>query len=231
MGSRKCFAAALAIVALGGSLAASGGKINGGGATGTEITLRIPDETVPAGAMVQMKVQTTEVTPISGGRPSFGFDANFGGAAGFAIAAPNGEVAGAAVVDGSHVQIFYDGTSQLTSNYPIMTTVLQVRPDVPSGTRTQFSLDPTSLWNFAGTLTTARVSPATVTIENNGTVAINDVVPGEGVWPAGTVVSVRGVGYDAKTSLRVNDAGVKAYWWSARPRCSSCCRSRPTCAG
>jgi hypothetical protein len=211
MGSRNRFAAALAIVALGSAVAASGRKAVSVVGTGTGITLRIPDETVPAGAMVQMKVRTTEVTPISGGRPSFGFSSSFSSAAGFAIAAPDGEVAGAAIVDGSHVQIFYDGTSQLTSNYPILTTVLKVRSDVPSGTKTEFTLDPSSLWNFSGTLTTARVSPGTVSIENNGTVSIDDVVPGEGVWPAGTVVSVRGVGYDAKTSLKVNDAGVREY--------------------
>src|SRR3954462_8227951 len=208
MSSRNVFGAALAvgaaIVALGGTIAASGAKVLGGGATGTEITLRIPDETVPAGAMVQMKVQTTEVTPISGGRPSFGFGSAFSTAAGFAIAAPGGEAAGAAVVNGSDVRIFYDGTSQLTSNYPIMTAVLKVRSDVPSGTKTEFTLDPASLWNFSGTLTTARVSPAKVSIDNDGTVAIEDVVPGEGVWPAGTAISVRGVGYDARTSLKVN---------------------------
>ena len=59
------------------------------------LSMRIPNEGAPAGAMVQMKVMTTEVTPISGGRPGFAFDmAFFDGAAGFAVAAPNGEAAG-----------------------------------------------------------------------------------------------------------------------------------------
>jgi IPT/TIG domain-containing protein len=210
MFSRNLLVVAVSICALGGSLSAGGQAAKVG--TGTGITLRIPDEGAPAGAMVQMKVETTEVTPISGGRPSFDFSGTFDAAAGFAIAAPNGEVAGAAVVNGSHVQIFYEGTSLLTANYPILTTVLHVRADAPVASQTQFTIDPTSLWNFSTTgPTTATISPGTVTVLGSDGVAINDVVPGEGVWPAGTIVSVRGAGFTAKTKLKVNDAGVKDY--------------------
>src|SRR3954464_11341579 len=61
------------------------------------LSMRIPNEAGPPGAMVQMKVMTTEVTPISGGRPGFGYDmAFFDAAAGVAVAPPNGEGAGAA---------------------------------------------------------------------------------------------------------------------------------------
>ena len=78
---RTMVAWASAIV-LGVTLSASGGSGSGGsgggtigaGTTGSEITLRIPNEMAPAGGMVQMKVLSTEVTPISGGRPGFGFD-------------------------------------------------------------------------------------------------------------------------------------------------------------
>jgi hypothetical protein len=55
------------------------------------------------------------------------------------------------------------------------------------------------------------VSPATVTVLGSLGVAISDVVPGEGTWPAGTVVSVRGTGFTSTTSLRVNDAGVRTF--------------------
>jgi hypothetical protein len=203
---RRVFCAAT-VIAIGTTLSASGGKINGGGATGTELTMRIPDESAPAGAMVQMKVLTTEVTPISGGRPGFGYDAAvFGGAAGFGIMAPNGEAAGAAIIDGSRVQITYSGTSLLTANYPILTVVMSVRPDAIAGSKTAFGFDRTSVWEFdqSGPVT-ARISPAAVTVAAAGSTTISDVVPGEGVWPGGTVVSVRGTGFDAKTSLKVND--------------------------
>ena len=175
------------------------------------LSMRIPGEAAPAGAMMQMKVMTTEVTPISGGRPRFAYDMGFfDGAAGFAIAAPNGEAVGAAIVDGAHVQVIYRGTSRFTADYPVMTVVLRIRGDVPRGTRTRFTLDPSSTWDF-GTAgpTAAVVSPGTVRVE--GTTSIADVIPGEGVWPAGTVVRVLGTGFDARTSLNVHGAAIAGH--------------------
>ena len=137
------------VIAIGTTLSASGGKRTDSATTTTELTMRIPDESAPAGAIAQMKVLTTEVTPISGGRPGFGYDtAVFGGAAGFGIMAPNGEAAGAAIINGSNVQIVYSGTSRLSANYPILTVVLSVRPDAIAGSKTQFGFDPTSVWEF-----------------------------------------------------------------------------------
>jgi len=196
------------VMACGAAVAASGGA-GGGGGTGTELTLRIPNETVPAGSMVQMKVDTTEVSPIYGGRPTLSFDSGFDAVAGFGMFAPAGEIAGGAVVNANHVQIFYSGTTTLTANYPILTVVLGVRPDLPAGTKLPFTLDPSSLWNWGAGLVPAKINPGVVTV--GGNIAITDVIPGEGVWPAGTVVSVRGVGFNSRTSLKVNDAGVKTY--------------------
>ena len=175
------------------------------------VSLRIPNETAPPGGTIQMKVWTTEVTPIFGGRPSMAYDpSTFSGFAGFSIAAPDGEAAGAAVIDGNRAEIFYAGTSMLTAHYPILTVTLPVRPDAIPGSKTRFALDPASTFSFStiGSVA-AKISPATVTV--GGSTSISDVVPGEGVWPAGTVVSVRGTGFDAKTSLKVNGAPVKGF--------------------
>jgi hypothetical protein len=210
---RRVFCA-VAAIAIGTTLSAASKKTADNAADAAfataELTMRTPDESAPAGAMVQMKVLTTEVTPISGGRPGFGYDAAvFGGAAGFGIMAPNGEAAGAAIIDGSRVQITYSGTSLLTADYPILTVVLSVRPDAIAGSKTPFGFDPTSVWEYAQAgPVTARISPATVTVAAAGSTSISDVVPGEGVWPAGTVVSVHGTGFDAGTSLKVNDTPI-----------------------
>jgi hypothetical protein len=179
--------------------------------TTDSLSVRIANETAPPGGMVQMKVLTTEVTPIFGGRPMLAYDPSvFSGVAGFAVAAPNGEAAGGAVIEGNHVRIFYSGTSLFTADYPILTVVLPVRRDAIVGSKTKFALDPLSTFDHS-TLgsTTASIKPGTVTV--GGQTSITDVVPGEGIWPAGTVVSVRGAGFDAKTSLQVNDAPVKGF--------------------
>ncbi|HMB81326.1 MAG TPA: hypothetical protein VKI43_14710 [Vicinamibacterales bacterium] len=184
-----------------------------GGDGGTHITLRIPNEIVPAGGMVQMKVLTTEVTPISGGRPGSAFDGSFfEAAAGFGMFNPSGDTAGAAVITGTHVQISYASTVMLAANYPILTMVLLVRPDVAVGSQTLFTMDPGSIWNYstAGVAITAKpITPATVAI--GGTVSITDVIAGEGIVPAGTVIRVRGIGFDSRTQLHVNDSSVKAF--------------------
>jgi len=201
-------------------------RIPDGTAT-TGLSFRIPDETAPAGGMVQMKVRTTEVTPISGGRPQFSFDpALFDGVAGVGMFAPTGELAGAAVVDGNQVAIAYVTTTPFTGDYPLLAVALRIRQDLAAGSRTLFTLDPSSLWNLngtmlrttvsstmvgtavSGTVAGTRVSPATVTV--GGSVAITNVIPGEGWFPAGTVVSVRGVGFNSNSRLRVNNTAITA---------------------
>jgi hypothetical protein len=57
-----------------------------------------------------------------------------------------------------------------------------------------------------GTTVPARVTPGTVTV--GGSVAIADVFPGDGWWPAGTVVSVRGMGFNSRSRLKVDDLQV-----------------------
>lgn len=192
---------------LGGvALFASGGSGSGVTSTaGSLLSLRIPNEMAPAGGLVQMKVLTTEVTPISGGRPGFGFDSMFA-AAGFGMFA-TGDLAGAAVVDRQYVSVSYITNGALTANYPILTASFWIRPDAPVGTKSLFTLDPGSIWNVlaTGPVYAKPTAPAVVTV--GGTAAITDVVPGEGVWPAGTVVSVRGMGFSFRSQVRV-DAGV-----------------------
>ena len=206
---RNPILALVAALLSGVALLASGGSGgSGGGVTGIAgslLSLRISNEMAPAGGLVQMKVLTTEVTPISGGRPGFGFDSMFT-AAGFGMFA-TGDLAGAAIVDRQHVSVSYITNGALTANYPLLTASFWIRPDVAVGTRTLFTLDPGAIWNVlsTGPVYAKPTSPAVVTV--GGTASITDVVPGEGVWPAGTVVSVRGMGFSFRSQVRV-DAGV-----------------------
>ena len=104
------------------------------------------------------------------------------------------------------VALSYVTTTPFTGDYPVMTVALRIRPDAPMGSRTLFTLDPPSLWNLNGATVAASVSPGIVTV--GGSVAIADVVPGEGWFPAGTVVSVRGGGFSSLSRIRVNDVEI-----------------------
>ena len=173
----------------------------------TSLTIRVRDEAAPAGATVQMKVRTTEATPISGGRPQFAFDAStFDAVVGIGLFAPIGEVAGAAVIDGNRASIAYVTTTPETGDFPLLTVTLRTRTDVAEGSRTTFTLDPSSLFALNGTMVAANVSPGRVTV--GGSVAISDIIPGEGRFPAGTMVSVHGTGFKRLTRVRVDGVGI-----------------------
>jgi hypothetical protein len=190
---------------------AFGVSVTGKGGVDSDLRIRIPDEIGPAGGMVQMKLETTEVSPISGGRPLFRYNPSFfDRVVGFSVFNPDGEAAGAAIVEGDHVQTSYITTAPIVGEYPVMSVTLSIRPDVAPGTRTQFAIDPQSLWSVSTSSapTVARVSPGTVTV--GGSVSITDVVPGEGLVPAGTVVSVHGVGFSRSTRLKV-DAPIRDF--------------------
>ena len=174
------------------------------------LSFHVPDETAPAGSMVQMKVTETEATPISGGRPRVRFDTGmFDRVAGVGMSAPTGEMAGAAVLEGSYMTMTYVTTTPLTGgDYPVLTVSLALREGLTEGRRSVFSLEPASIWTVGGRTIASKMSPADVTI--GGTLAITDVVPAWGVFPAGTMVSVRGVGFDGETRVKLNDTRMEA---------------------
>jgi hypothetical protein len=177
----------------------------GGGGDGSDLRIRIPDETGPPGGMVQMKLMTTEVSPISGGRPMFLYNASvFDRIVGFSLFNPDGEAAGAATVDGDRIQVSYITTAPNVGEYPVMAVTIPIRADAVPGTETEFTIDSGSTWFLSTSArpSTARISPGTVTV--GGTVSIMDVFPGEGLVPAGTVVSVRGIGFSKSTRLKVD---------------------------
>ena len=177
------------------------------GERGSDLTFRFRDETAPAGGTVQMKLEDTEGTPISGGRPGFTFnDDMFEAVTGIGLFAPTGEAAGAAVIDRNRVTVAYVTTTPATGDHPILTVALRIREGAAFGSRAQFTLNPSSLWTVAGEVVRPRVSPGTVTV--GGSVAISNVVPGDGWFPAGTVVSVHGTGFNSRSRLRVDGLSI-----------------------
>jgi hypothetical protein len=174
-----------------------------GGST-NQVSLHIPNEMAPPGGVVQMKLMVTAPSPISSGGPRFLVDSTFD-VWGIELFNPTGDVSGAAVINGSQVNVFYTTSSGTQgSDYPIMTVALHVRPDAVQGSKTQFGLDPLSTWIFGllGPATLKPMQPATVTV--GGTISINNVVPGGGLLPAGTVVTIEGIGFQANTHVQLN---------------------------
>jgi hypothetical protein len=170
-----------------------------------QVSLHIPNEMAPAGGVAQMKLMVTTPTPITSGGPSFAFDATFDAVWGIELFNSNGDENGAAVIDGSKVNVFYTTSSVAPgTDYPIMTVALHVRPDAVPGWQTQFSLDPSSSWvlGLLGPATLKPMTPANVTV--GGTISVTNVVPGGGLLPAGSIVSIQGMGFQSKTQVQLN---------------------------
>jgi hypothetical protein len=170
-----------------------------------QISLHIPDEFAPAGGVVQMKVLVTEPSPVSSGGPRF---AALGGAAvrGIQLFNPAGDVNGVAMVSSSMVSLAYiSSTGTQGSDYPIMTVALQLPANLSPGTKLPFSLDASSSWTLGllGTATMKPIPPATITV--GGSISVTDIVPGGGLQPAGTVISVRGIGFQPGTQVQLSN--------------------------
>jgi hypothetical protein len=184
-----------------------GGSGPGSGGNAQQISFRIPDEMAPPGGLVQMKFMVTVPTPISTGGPDLSFDEGmFDGAWGIQLFCPDGDLNGVAILDGSRVNIRYMTTAGAAgTDYPIMTVALHIRPDALPGNTTQFQLDPSSTWTISPLGTTATLKPdKPATVTAGGTISILDVVPGGGVLPAGSVVSIKGMGFQPKTQVQLN---------------------------
>ena len=179
-------------------------------ADGTKsVSLHIPDEMAPPGGMVQMKLMVTEPTPIATGSIAMSFDSGtFSGVFGVSLFNPNGDVAGAAVIQGNQVHLQYTTTTGTTgTDYPIVSFALGIRPDAEVGQKTQFALDPSSWWllNLFGPATFNPINPATITV--GGSISIIDVTPGGGVMAPGSVLTIHGIGFQPNTQVQIS--GVK----------------------
>lgn len=198
-----CLSAATATALLG-----QGGPGPGSGGSGSakQVALFIPNETAPPDGVAQMKFMVTEPTPISTGRPVVTGDASlFDAVWGIQLFNAAGDLNGVAMVNGTQVQIQYiTSTGAQGTDYPIMTLALHVRPDAVPGTQTQFALSPASSWVLGslGTATAKPMPPATIKV--GGSISITNVTPGGGTLPAGSMVTIHGIGFQPKTQVQLN---------------------------
>jgi len=174
------------------------------------VELRIPDETVPPGGMLQIKVQVTEPKPISKGGQRARFNANFlGPIQGIALFSPSGDASGTAVL--SKGAAHFSLSSPLSSmgnaiDYPVLTIAMPVKPTAKPGQTAALVLDPSfSRWvDPSGQDYPVLLTNGTLTV--GGTLSISNVVPGGGVVPAGTKIAITGMGFPPDSKLQVNEA-------------------------
>src|SRR6266850_2329247 len=172
--------------------------------------LRIPDETVPPGGMLQLKVEITEPKPILKGGQRARYQAQFlGPVQGIALFSPKGDASGTAVLSKGAAQIslsspLFDMGKII--DYPILTIAMPVKTTAIPGKTAQLVLDPSlSRWvDPNGQDYPVLLTNGIVTV--GGTLSISNILPGGGVVPAGTKIRILGMGFQPNSKVQVNEA-------------------------
>jgi hypothetical protein len=190
------------------------------------VSLSVASPTVPPGGVLQMQVFVTEPNPILKGKQRASFSAAptallspfavapatvLGSIRDAALYSPGDDVSGVAVGKTGATQVFF--TSPLTSfgttiDTPVMTIAIPVSKNATVGRAVNLNLDPNnSLWyDPTSNLYPVELKSGVMTV--GGTLSISDVSPGAGTVQPGTVISIRGVGFDPATVVDINEAAI-----------------------
>ena len=172
------------------------------------LSLKIMDEVVPAGGVVQVKLVVTEPKPIV--RP--GFDMSFNEAMvedvlGIAL---RGTTFGAVRYDHGHLTL--DATSlvgaiTVTPDYPVLTIALRVRRNLLPGTRipVDLNLQGTRILNELGQPYILETKTGWITI--GGTLSVANVLPGAGTIAPGRQFRLIGSGFVPGSRVKMEDGG------------------------
>ncbi len=201
------------------------------------VSLSMNSPTVPKGGTLQMQVFVTEPNPILKGKQGVGTGCGAVAAAtallrcaaaasngtslattltlnairSAAIFSPAGDVSGVAVLSNAGPQIYFSSplsTFGTTIDTPVMTLEYPVASTAKLGQTVNLTLDPTnSLWyDPTSKLYTVELKSGVMTV--GGTISISDVTPSAGTIPAGTVISVKGVGFDTSSKVKINEGTI-----------------------
>ena len=172
------------------------------------LSLRIPDEVVAPGGVLQAKLDLTEPRPIftGGGGMSFGGYDEF---LGLAVHSPNGDAAAVGVMRGSTLRLrMFSPTSDIGSagEYPILATTLRVPLDAPLGQRTPLDLTGAQFTGPSGVPYAYEFRPGVATVGQ--VAAVIDVTPGSAVVPGGGTIVINGLGFEPGTRVRLKEAAL-----------------------
>ncbi|MBV8516205.1 MAG: hypothetical protein JO197_02270 [Acidobacteria bacterium] len=174
------------------------------------LSLRIRDESAPAGSIVQVKVDVTEPKPISTGKGKVKTK-GISNLHGIALGSEDPQTYGVALVDGDELTFAIHSPTALfgtAADYPILTIAGVVDPDAHSGQTFPQTLDAGALQFLtpAGVQYPLELKNGTLTVAN--VITIGDVSPGETVVPAGGVVHISGVNFTPDTRIQLSESQV-----------------------
>jgi hypothetical protein len=194
-----------------GASGQSSGGPSGGGSTPTPstATVRSASEQTISGGAVQLKYLLSQPRPITYADfdvPSDGFSLD-----GVASSGPGTDASGVALSTNGfiHVSINSPDSTFGTDGYPILTLTLTA-PQLPAGTQIAAPIQAISMNGPNGPIILNDEHPPTITI--GGSLSVSGIYPGGGTWPAETVISIRGSGFQPHTNVNAHlQAGKPVY--------------------
>jgi hypothetical protein len=173
------------------------------------VSLKILNAAAPPGSGFQMQVTLTEPKPILMGSSFFGLSPrlNVQGV----VLPGNPDAAGAAVRTATGLALAFvspSGTLGLSITAPIIAVALGVPASVPIGATAPLTLDPASTWTGPFGLYPQEIKDGTFVAKQ--VLAITDVLPGGGLLPAGSTVSVIGVGFEPGALVEIDGTTVSS---------------------
>jgi hypothetical protein len=194
-----------------------------GGGKGSGAGLSVASPTVPAGGLLQMQVFMTEPKPILKGKQGVGTKTAQQAFVADTVALPldavrdaaifstDETVCGFAVMNAGATRFFFSsplGTFGQNTDTPVLTVAYPVKATAKPGQSVSLTLDPNdSLWlDPQGDDYVLELKSGAMTV--GGSLSITDVIPGGGVVPAGTVISITGVGFEPQSKVDFGEAKV-----------------------
>ena len=183
--------------------------------TTNTLGLKILNEKVPPGGMLQLKLTVTEPKPILKGNQRLNFSSSFLGApAGIHLDSPKGDVSGVMVMGNGTSQMFF--SSPLSSfgtnlDYPILTMAMPVLSTATAGKKVTLALDGVnSSWlDPSSSPYPLELKSGVLTV--GGSLSVSNIIPGSGVVAAGTPITITGVGFQPDVVVSVNNATVSSF--------------------
>ena len=179
----------------------------------TGVSLKVNNETVPPGGMLQFKLFLTEPKPMGRGSTTPTIPtSSTGPARGIALNDPSGQACGVAVEGASGLQVnFISPSLTLGTNvaYPILTITYPVKNTAIVGSQAPLDIDLNSSFFVdpaTGLPYPQEIAPGKLTI--GGRISISDVLPGGGILPAGTTFSIMGMNFPAFPKVQVEGGTV-----------------------
>jgi uncharacterized protein (TIGR03437 family) len=182
-------------------------------ATTSSLTAQVSNMTVPSGGTAQIRVVLASPQSLLSGEIVVDLDPIiFGDIITADIFSATGDQLGTAYIQGRHLDVQFLSTTAgigRLPGVPILTVAVPVLAGAPQGAVSSITFQSGNQlpWIDVENVTySVTAIPGTLTV--GGSLSVQDVTPGGGILPSGTVVRIDGTGFTQATTLQIDGVSV-----------------------